>query len=140
MPEGASGWATVVTELYARRAAAFTAGDPAALATVYAPGSPLLVRDTEQLAGLRSAGQVVVGFAPQLRRVLAVTVEAPDRVRVRLVDALPAHRTGVPVPSSGELADDAEVVPARGDAEVELVLARTTDGWRLSAGGLVDGG
>ena len=140
MPADDAGWAAVVEELYARRAAAFTAGDPTALAAVHAPGSPLLTRDTGHLAALRDAGQVVEGFAPGLRAVVSVTVESPDRVRVRLVDALPAHRTGVPDAVTGQLTGDADQVPARADAEVELVLARTDGGWRMSEGGLVTRG
>ena len=140
MPADDAGWAAVVGELYARRAAAFTAGDPVALAAVHAPGSPLLTRDTAHLATLRSAGQVVEGFTPQLRQVVSVTVESPDRVRLRLVDALPAYRTGVPDAGTGELTGDAGIVPARADADVELELARTDAGWRMTDGGRVTGG
>lgn len=135
------GWAEVVGELYQRRTAAFTAGaDPAVLTTVHAPGSPLLAWDTEQLTALRAAGRVVEGFAPQLREVVSVDEESPGRVRVLLVDALPAYRTGVPEPGTRELQADAVLVPGRGDARVELVLARTPGGWRIAEGGLVTGG
>ena len=139
-PTDDAGWSAVVGELYRRRAAAFTSADPAALGAVYAPGSSLLTRDTEQLSVLRSAGQVVAGFAPQLREVVSVTEESPERVQVLLVDALPAYRTGVPVPGTGALGDGAQQVPGRGDARVQLVLARTVDGWRIAEGGLVAGG
>ncbi|MCZ2828387.1 protein kinase [Modestobacter sp. VKM Ac-2986] len=140
-PVDEDGWAGVVGELYQRRTAAFAAGaDPAVLATVHAPGSPLLARDTEQLTALRTAGRVVEGFTPQLREVVSVREESPGRVRVLLVDALPAYRTGVPAPGTRELQADADLVPGRGDARVELVLARTPGGWRIAEGGLVGGG
>ncbi|WP_237493927.1 serine/threonine-protein kinase [Modestobacter sp. L9-4] len=140
-PVDAAGWAGVVGELYQRRAAAFTAAaDPGALTGVYAPGSPLLDRDTEQLTALRTAGRVVEGFTPQLREVVSATEESPGRVRVLLVDALPTYRTGVLTPGTRALPEDAEQVPGRGDARVTLVLARTPGGWRIAEGGLVTGG
>ncbi|MFQ1000966.1 protein kinase domain-containing protein [Modestobacter sp. SSW1-42] len=139
-PADDAGWAALVGELYQRRAAAFAAGDPAALTAVHAPGSSLLTRDTEQLTALRSAGQVVDGFDPQLREVLRVTAESPARVRVLLVDALPAYRTGVPSPGAHGLSEGAQQVPGRGAARVELVLVRTDAGWRIAEGGLVGGG
>ncbi|WP_276508449.1 serine/threonine-protein kinase [Modestobacter muralis] len=140
-PADVDAWAGVVGELYQRRAAAFAApADPAVLATVHAPGSPLLARDAQQLTALRTAGRVVEGFTPLLREVVSVTEESPGRVRVLLVDALPAYRTGVPARGTGELTDDTELVPGRGDARVELVLTRTPDGWRIAEGGLVTDG
>jgi hypothetical protein len=80
---------------------------------------------------------VVVGFAPQLREVVSATAESPDRVRIRLVDALPAYRTGLPDAVTGGLTGDVGLVPARGDAAVEVVLVRTAAGWRMNDGGLV---
>ncbi|RZS89587.1 hypothetical protein EV189_1354 [Motilibacter rhizosphaerae] len=62
----APSWSGVVSALDARRAAAFAHGDPAALATVYVPGSPALARDTEMLAAYARAGAVADGLRPRL--------------------------------------------------------------------------
>jgi hypothetical protein len=118
----------VLTELYARRATAFTTGDASVLAGVYVPGSALLDRDAAALLALHDQGRALRGFAPQVRRLVEVGPSAGGRVQVRLVDELPGYRVE-PTGTDGPVADD---VPARGAAEVHLVLQQTAAGWRIS--------
>ena len=128
-PADTAGWAEVLDELYARRAAAFTAADAALLDGVYAPGSPLGARDTAQVAALAGAGQVLAGFGPQVRQVVSVLPDDGGGVRVRLVDELPGYR----VAAGGDpAASPVQEVAGRGEAEVELVLTPTTAGWRIA--------
>jgi hypothetical protein len=136
-PVDDAGWAALVADLYGRRAAAFGSADPAALAGVYAPDSPLLTRDTDQLEALATAGREVEGFDPQVRELVERTVESPGRVRVVVVDALSAYRL-VPAPAA-DPSGDVQLVPGRGDARVELVLVGTGEGWRIAEAHLLDG-
>ncbi|WP_138756675.1 serine/threonine-protein kinase [Modestobacter altitudinis] len=128
LPADDAAWTAVLTELYARRAAAFTAGDATLLAGVYVPGSALLDRDTTALLALRDQGRALRGFAPQVRRLEEVRAGADDRVELRLVDELPGYRVE-PVGVDGPAATD---VPARGATEVHLVVRPTDVGWRIS--------
>lgn len=125
-PVDAAGWAALLGRLYDRRALAFTNGDPAPLAGVYAPGSALGDRDRAQVTALADAGRVLTGFAPQVRRVTGVTPQGADSVAVDLVDDVPGYRVGA--------ADRAteEAVAGRGEAAVRMVLTRTPDGWRIA--------
>ncbi|WP_138734511.1 serine/threonine-protein kinase, partial [Modestobacter excelsi] len=127
-PADDAAWAAVLTELYARRATAFTTGDATVLGGVYVPGSALLDRDTTALLALRDQGQELRGFAPEVRRLVQVSAGADGRVEVRLVDELPGYRVE-PTGDEGPVAAD---VPARGAAEVRLVLQQTAAGWRIS--------
>jgi eukaryotic-like serine/threonine-protein kinase len=68
------------------------------------------------------------GFAPEVRRLGEVSPGAGGRVEVRLVDELPGYRVE-PAGADGPVAAD---VPARGTAEVHLVLQQTPAGWRIS--------
>jgi plastocyanin len=122
-----AGWAGLVGRLYAERARAYATADSAPLAGVYAPGSPLLQRDAEQVARLARAGQTVVGYDPTVLRVTSVTA-AGDRVRVDLVDEVPGHR----VVAAGDAATAAQQVGGRGPAEVRMTLHRTGSGWRIT--------
>jgi hypothetical protein len=128
-PDDVAGWTALLTELYARRAAAFTAAEPAVLPGAYLPGSALLERDTAQVSRLVAAGQTVEGFAPQVRRLLSVTPDGEDRVVLRLIDELPGYRV---VPVAGAGAASAQEVAGRGEAEVRIVVERTAVGWRIS--------
>ncbi|MCL6551487.1 MAG: protein kinase, partial [Acidothermus cellulolyticus] len=87
---GTPDWLGVVAELYARRARALINRDPALLATVYTPASPLAAADGETVAGLRAVGARVEGFAP---RVLSVDVIQTDRTTavLRVTDQLPPY-------------------------------------------------
>jgi hypothetical protein len=128
-PADDAGWTALLSELYVRRAAAFTTADPAALDGVYLPGSALLDRDTGQLHALAEAGESLAGFTPQVRRLLAVTADGDGRFVLHLVDELPAYRV-VPEPDGG--ASAVRDFPGRGEAEVRIVLQRTPAGWRIS--------
>jgi eukaryotic-like serine/threonine-protein kinase len=124
-PVDDAGWTAILTELYARRARAFTAGDSAALAGVHLAGSALLDRDVTALRALTGSGQTLTGFAPQVRRLESVTAGGSGRVVVRLVDELPRYRV--------ESADGGgQDVAGRGAARVRLVLQQTAAGWRIS--------
>ena len=128
-PDDDDGWTALLTELYARRAAAFTAAEPAVLPGAYLPGSALLERDTAQVSRLVAAEQTLEGFAPQVRRLLSVTPDGEDRVVLRLIDELPGYRV---VPVAGPGAASAQEVAGRGEAEVRIVVQRTAVGWRIS--------
>jgi hypothetical protein len=122
-----AGWAALVGRLYERRAAAFTAADPAPLEEVYAPGSDLLTRDRAEVAALAGSGQVLAGFRPGVRRVSAVTPQGDGSVMVELVDEVPGYRV-----SGGKGAEDGSEVPGRGETAVRMVLTRTAAGWRIA--------
>jgi hypothetical protein len=128
-PDDHAGWTALLSELYARRAAAFTTADPTVLPGVDLPGSALLERDTGQVSGLVAAGQTLEDFAPQVRRLLSVTPVGEDRVVLRLVDELPGYRV---VPVAGPGAAPVQEVAGRGEAEVRIVVERTAAGWRIS--------
>jgi hypothetical protein len=129
VPAGEAGWTALLTELYARRATAFTTADPEALTGAYLPGSPLLDRDTAAVRTLLEAGRTLTGFSPQVRRLLSVTPAGAGRVVLLVVDELPGYRV-VPVGAPG--AAPAQDVAGRGAAEVRIVLEQTTAGWRIS--------
>jgi len=128
-PADEAGWTAVVSELYSRRAKAFTTPDPEALTDAYVPGSALLDRDAAALRTLIDAGQTLHGYAPRVQRLLEVTPDGAGRVVLRLVDELPGYRVqaagAAGAPSVGE-------VPGREAAHVRLVLEQTVGGWRIS--------
>jgi hypothetical protein len=128
-PDDDAGWTALVSELYDRRAAAFTTADPGALNGAYLSGSALLERDAAQVTGLVAAGELLEGFAPQVRRLLSVTPDGEDRVVLRLVDELPGYRV---VPAGGPGEAPVQEVAGRGEAEVRIVVTRTVAGWRIS--------
>ncbi|WP_278246986.1 serine/threonine-protein kinase [Klenkia brasiliensis] len=123
-PAGAAGWAQLVGQLYGRRAAALSAGDPGALSGVYPSGSALLDADAAWARELAAAGQQLQGFAPLVVAVQDV-VPLPGGVRVRLVDRVPPYVLGS--------ATGGQDVPGRGDRPVVLTLLATTAGWRIDA-------
>ncbi|WP_249523510.1 hypothetical protein [Modestobacter marinus] len=128
-PAGDAEWVAVLTDLYHRRTTAFTDADPTALAEVHAPDSASLSRDTDQVAQLVAAGQRLDGFAPRLVRLVEVTAQGPTRFDVQVVDELPDYRVlRADAPGAPVVAE----VPARGEATVQLVLARTASGWRIA--------
>jgi hypothetical protein len=127
VPADEAGWTALLADLYARRATAFTTVDPQLLAEVYVPGSALLDRDTTALRELADAGQTLAGFAPQVRRVESVDREGEARAVLRLVDELPGYRVQ-PIDDGAE----SRRVPARGEAQVRIVLERTAAGWRIA--------
>jgi hypothetical protein len=133
VPADEAGWTALLTELYTRRATAFTTADPEALAGAYMPGSPLLDRDTAAVRTLLEAGRTLTGFSPQVRRLLSVTPAGAGRVVLLVVDELPGYQV---VPADAPGAVPAHEVPGRGQAEVRIVLEQTSAGWRISDAGL----
>lgn len=69
----------------ARRAAAYTAGDPQLLRRLYAPGSRAGARDARVLRGYAARGLVVDGLTLQVIEARLVA-ETPGLVRIRVVD------------------------------------------------------
>lgn len=124
-------WADVVAELYARRAAAFAAASPDALAAVHAAGSALLAADEAYVRELAGAGEALRGFAPSVVRVDAVTVEV-GRAELVLVDRWGAYDVVSAADPDGPAL---RTEPGRGEATVRLVLAQTPDGWRIQDAG-----
>jgi len=124
-PEGAPDWPGVLTELDAARAAAYEAGDPAALEAVWAPGSPGLRADTATLQALSERGEVVHGLRHTLRSV--AVVEPGETARLFVVDVLAGHevrdRDGAVV----------RAMPARSSASWELSMRSTAAGWRMES-------
>jgi hypothetical protein len=127
-PADDAGWTTLLTDLYARRATAFTTADAQVLSGVYLAGSALLDRDTGQVRALADAGQCLAGFAPEVRRLLSVTRDGIGHVVLQLVDEMPGYRV-VPVGALGATGKD---VAGRGEASVRIVLEGTAAGWRIS--------
>ncbi|MCO7222007.1 serine/threonine protein kinase, partial [Klenkia sp. PcliD-1-E] len=123
-PSDDAGWVQVLAQLYARRAAALTAADPAALAGAFAPGSPLLEADAAWSTALSAAGQQLEGFAPDVLSV-SDAVPVPGGVRLRVVDRVPGY---VLVSATG-----AQQMAGRGDRAVSLTLVPGESGWRISA-------
>jgi hypothetical protein len=127
------GWAAVVQELYRHRAGAYAAADRAMLSRVYAPGSPLLQRDGDQVAALADAGHSVTGFEPRVVRVTAVAAD-DGRVVVHLVDEVPGHRVVTAGAPPGAAVRE-EV--GRGAAEVRMTLLPAGDGWLIDDAELI---
>ncbi|MDQ1103816.1 hypothetical protein QE405_001100 [Nocardioides zeae] len=119
---------TVVEGWDARRAAAYAAGDVAALGRLYPAGSALGEEDVGVLAAYVARGLTVHGlrFA-----VLDLTVEVaePDRVVVVVTDRMTRAEVrrgdGTPV----------ALLPARGEAQRRLVLERRDGAWSLVSSG-----
>ncbi len=129
-PAAETDWLAVLTELYARRAEAFTRAHPAELAAVYPPGSPLRAADEAAVARLAAAGQRLAGFAPRVEGPVTVVADG-DRVRIEARDGW----EGYAVVSAAEPDRSVQQVPARAVAPVRVELVRGTDGWRIAAAG-----
>ena len=125
-PDGPDGWVPVVEELYERRAEAFSTASAQPLAGVYSDGSDRLAVDTDFVAGLAAAGEVLRGYAPSVVRVTGAEV-AGDRAELEVVDRVPAYE----VVSVGGSAVRSE--PGRGEVTVRMVLRRSADGWRIES-------
>ncbi|WP_142458430.1 serine/threonine-protein kinase [Geodermatophilus aquaeductus] len=126
-------WTAVLTELYARRASAFTTGDPALLEEVYAAGSPLLAADRAYLQALGAAGEVLRGFAPSVSGVTVTAGPADDgTVQLRVVDSRPDCAV---VSASAPDGPPLRTEPGRGEVAVAMVLVPGPDGWRIGTAG-----
>jgi eukaryotic-like serine/threonine-protein kinase len=126
-------WTAVLTELYARRASAFTTGDPALLEEVYAAGSPLLAADRAYLEALGAAGELLRGFAPSVSGVTVTAGPADDgTVQLRVVDSRPDCAV---VSASAPDGPPLRTEPGRGEVAVAMVLVPGPDGWRIGTAG-----
>lgn len=120
-------WQQVVAQLYARRAEAFTAGDPGVLAGVYSPDSAQRAADEEHIRALAAGGQRLRGFAPAVVEVTGATVDG-DRARLDLIDRWPDYDV-----VGGSVPDRPTLRTGRPDTAVRMVLLRTPDGWRIES-------
>ena len=59
---------------------------------------------------------------------LSVSAALPDLAELRLTDRWPDYRV---VPADDPPGAPLRTVPGRPDAEVRMVLVRTSDGWRI---------
>ncbi len=132
-PADAVDWTAVLTELYARRARAFTTGDVALLGEVYTADSPLLAADRAYLQALTAAGEVLRGFAPSVSAVTVTAGTSGDGpVQVRLVDSRPECAV---VSATAPDGPPLRTEPGRGEAAVEMVLVPGPGGWRIGSAG-----
>jgi serine/threonine protein kinase len=119
-------WRKVVTHLDALRAAAFSEGDAAALAGVYAPGAAAYSTDLATLSSLQSRGLHAQGFSATVEAVTVVS-ETSTMKRLRVVDRL----------SSYLLVDDTGAVvghgPARPPTAYTMTLTSVAGRWRVAA-------
>jgi hypothetical protein len=127
-PVSAAGWAELVQELYDRRAGVFGTASAEHLDRVYTAGSAQRSADEEHAGSLAAAGEVLRGFAPAVVEVTAVHQESVDRVRLELVDRWAGYEVVAGARPDGPATRQ---VAGRSDAAVELVLARTPEGWRI---------
>jgi hypothetical protein len=131
-PLSLTGWKEVVTALYARRAAVFTAptpdGAPHALAGVYAAGTRQEAADEAQVRALARDGEMLRGFTPTVVAVTRASTSG-DRKELQLVDRWARYDV---VPAGRSKAMPLRTAPARPAANVRMVLLRTAAGWRIA--------
>lgn len=126
-PAATVDWLAVLGGLDARREGALASLDAAALAEVYAAGSPPMALDAATIASLAAAGARARGLRLQVQSVQLVG-RTPSRVSLRVVDRLPAYDL--------VSADDGRVLehrPGRGPAAWAVDLVPAGGGWRIAA-------
>lgn len=109
------------------RARAWASGDPAALASLYAPGSVAGRRDVRMLRRWRARGLVVRGLRTELLSV-EVTAEASQRLELLVTDRL-VGGTAARADRSGR----ALALPADTATRRRVVLVPTGGRWRVSS-------
>lgn len=117
-------WEHVLTRLLARRAAAYAAGAPARLATVYVPGSGVLRRDSAVLQAWVRRGFSVEGATVRVRSAELVR-RGPRSVVLRTVDRLDRPRA---VGAAG----GTRWLPRDRFSAHRIALVHTVDGWRIA--------
>jgi eukaryotic-like serine/threonine-protein kinase len=120
-----SSWRAILGVLDQRRAAAFAAADPAALATVDAPSSPALRADRQLATELRQRGARARGLQWEISRA-AVDSAGPPAVVLRVTDRMSAHDL---VAANGAILHSQ---PARGEARWRVTLLPGSGGWRIA--------
>lgn len=125
-PAAPVNWPAVLAGLDARRDSAVAGLDAAALAAVYAAGSPPLARDAASIRALAAAGARPSGLRLQVQSVRLVR-HTPGRVTLRVVDRLPAYDL---VSADGRVF---ERRPGRGATAWAVDLVPAGDGWRIAA-------
>lgn len=108
------------------RSMALSSGSEENLGEVNVSGSSAAKTDLEALAALRSAGVVLEGFTTTLRDVVAMPPEGRGQAVVRLRAETSTYRERDA--SGGVLATRAASPPR----ELQIVLLRTAEGWRIS--------
>jgi hypothetical protein len=125
-PAAVTNWTAVVTHLDQLRAEAFSEGDAAALARVYAPSSAAYATDVETLRSLASRGLHAQGFTATVQQVRVESATATSG-RLRVVDRLSGY----------QLVDGAGTVVGHGDPRpptaFTMRLTRVGGAWRVAA-------
>ncbi|TFV58530.1 serine/threonine protein kinase [Geodermatophilus sp. DF01-2] len=130
-PDQEEDWTARLAELYQRRAEALSTGSVALLDGVYPPDSALLTADRDTVSALDAAGEQLRGFAPVVvRAAVADGGTQEGRVTLRVVDRWPAYEV---VPAADPDGPALRSVGGRGEADVRMTLAATTDGWRIAS-------
>jgi hypothetical protein len=114
----------VLDALDERRTVALEHDDPAALADVYVPGSPLRTSDERLLAAYRERGLRLRGAGVETLG-CRTTVERPGRLVVDVVDRVTA--------TSVAGTDGERALPRDRPSRHVVELRRTADGWRVAA-------
>lgn len=116
-------WLERMNLLYAARADAFSAAEPARLNEVYTPGSRQLYADAETIESLRAQQRQVIGFAPRLLQIESVEVFG-STANVVVLDEIDEFSirdaTGTLMPVAGRAA-----------ARTTFVLQHTEGGWLI---------
>lgn len=118
-------WRAVLAGLDRRRAAAFAAQDPAALAAVDAPSSAALRTDRQTASELRRRGASPRGLRWDIVD-LAVDSAGPPGVVLRVTDRMPAHEL---IGANGAVLASR---PARADRAWRVTLLPGPGGWRFA--------
>ncbi|MGY1804571.1 serine/threonine-protein kinase [Blastococcus sp. SYSU D00922] len=128
-PDSVTGWRSVVSDLYERRATAFGTASPDVLAGVYPVGSELRAADEAHIRGLAEAGEVLRGFTPVVVAVTAVD-DGTDRVEMDLVDRWAGYEVLAAAAPDGPAL---RTLPGRPESNVRMVLISTPEGWRIES-------
>jgi hypothetical protein len=118
-------WVGVLGRLDARRAQAFAAADPAALAAVYGSDSPSLTADVTTVRRAAAARLTMVGVRHDVRA-LHVLHDDGDHAVLAVTETLSPHT----VVRGGRQVAHSPTGPVR---RYRMALAETHDGWRIES-------
>ncbi|MGH3544354.1 MAG: serine/threonine protein kinase, partial [Mycobacteriales bacterium] len=128
-------WRGVLEALDSDRARSFETLDVTALERVYAPASPMLRADREQIVRLRSSDTAATGLRHKFRAV-HVFAQTEDRALVQASEQLQEHRIvrrTATVDSAGLGESPVITVPSSEPRTVQIVLTKVNGAWRISA-------